>query len=245
MVRNKKGTTELTLKTVERTYDGPTPVHALLPTSLVIGCGETMAVVGRSGSGKSTLLNVIGLLDRPSRGSYRIADIEVGTLSEAERTALRARYFGFVFQRHHLLADRTVEENVELGLMYRRLRASRRRAEALEAMEQVGISHRARAMPATLSGGEAQRVAIARALAQTPSVLLCDEPTGNLDSETAAHITDLLFGLQNDGLTVIIVTHDERLAMRAARRLEVSDGQVRESATVHSSEPPTLSEHRP
>lgn len=236
---------ELTLETVERTYYGPTPVRALRGASLVVASGETLSVVGRSGSGKSTLLNIIGLLDRPSRGSYRIADIEVGMLSEGERTALRSAYFGFVFQRHHLLGDRTVQENIELSLVYRRWRPSRRRSAALKAMEQVGIGHRAHAVPATLSGGEAQRAAIARALVQSPSVILCDEPTGNLDSETAAHIADLLFGLQNDGLTVIIVTHDERLAVRAARRLEVSDGHVRESVGVTSSEPPTLSGHSP
>lgn len=233
-------TARLTLESVERTYDGPTPVHALLPTSLVVERGETLSVVGRSGSGKSTLLNILGLLDRPSRGTYRIAGIEVGSLSEAKRTALRARHFGFVFQRHHLLADRTVEENVELGLLYRKWPTSRRRAVALDAMAQVGIDHRARAMPTTLSGGEAQRAAIARALAQTPSVLLCDEPTGNLDSETAAHIADLLLGLQHSGLTVVIVTHDDRLALRAARRLEVSDGRVREGVGALVSAPRTL-----
>jgi len=172
---------ELRLDAVEVTYPAAVPVHALRPTTLTIGAGELVAVVGRSGSGKSTLLNVLGLLERPTAGRYTVRGADTGNLSEAALTSLRGLQFGFVFQAHHLLVDRTVRENTELALLYRHTTAAQRRARAIEALERVGMTHRLDALPGTLSGGERQRVTVARALAQRPRVLLCDEPTGALD----------------------------------------------------------------
>jgi putative ABC transport system ATP-binding protein len=210
------------------TYPGPVAVRALRPVSLRIGSGEMIAVVGRSGSGKSTLLNVLGLLDRPTKGEYLVRGVDTSLLSESGMTALRAREFGFVFQSFHLLADRTAAENAELGLLYRGMGARERRDAACEALVRVGLGHRLSAMPGTLSGGERQRTAIARALAQRPRVLLCDEPTGNLDRRSAEVVADLLVGLAAEGLTVIVVTHDLQIAESMGRLLEIDDGVVTE-----------------
>jgi putative ABC transport system ATP-binding protein len=187
-----------------------------------------VAVAGRSGSGKSTLLNVLGLLDRPTQGRYLVRGVDTSKLGESALTSLRAREFGFVFQTFHLLAERTAAENAELGLLYRGIGARQRRATACEALERVGLGHRLAALPGTLSGGERQRVAIARALAQRPRVLLCDEPTGNLDRRSADVVTGMLAGLAAEGLTVIVVTHDPQIAESMARCLDIDDGVVRE-----------------
>jgi putative ABC transport system ATP-binding protein len=187
-----------------------------------------VAVAGRSGSGKSTLLNVLGLLDRPTQGRYLVRGVDTSQLGESAMTSLRAREFGFVFQTFHLLADRTAAENAELGLLYRGIGAWQRRATAIEALERVGLGHRLTALPGTVSGGERQRVAIARALAQRPRVLLCDEPTGNLDRHSADAVTGLLTGLAAEGLTVLMVTHDLQIAASMARCLDIDDGVVRE-----------------
>jgi putative ABC transport system ATP-binding protein len=174
----------LTLTDVGRTYAGSPPVHALRAATFSVAAGEVLGIIGRSGSGKSTLLNVLGLLDLPTSGDYRVDGERVGSLGDGEQTALRARFFGFVFQESFLLPSLSAQENVELGLRPRRLAPSERRERAIEALAQVGLSHRRRFLPRKMSGGECQRVAIARALAQQPRVLLCAEPTGNLDERT-------------------------------------------------------------
>jgi len=226
------GSWELELEGAAVTYPGAVPVRALRPVSLCVSAGQMMAVVGRSGSGKSTLLNVLGLLDRPTRGRYLVRGIDTSVLSESALTALRGRQFGFVFQSFHLLADRTSAENAELGLLYRGMGAWERRIAACQALERVGLSERISALPGTLSGGERQRVAIARALAQRPRVLLCDEPTGNLDRRNAEMITELLLGLAAEGLTVIVATHDAQMAGAMERCLDIDDGVVTERAQV-------------
>jgi len=223
---------EMELDQAAVTYPGAVPVRALRPVVLRIAAGEMVAVAGRSGSGKSTLLNVLGLLDRPTQGRYLVRGVDTSLLSESALTALRGREFGFVFQSFHLLADRTAAENAELGLLYRGMSAWQRRAVSCDALERVGLEHRLSAMPGTLSGGEQQRVAIARALAQRPRVLLCDEPTGNLDRKNAELVTDLLRDLAAEGLTVITVTHDIHIAAAMPRRLDIDDGVVTERDPV-------------
>jgi putative ABC transport system ATP-binding protein len=217
---------ELVLDAVERTYQGVVAVHALRPVSLAVEQGELVSIAGRSGSGKSTFLNVLGLLDRASRGGYYVRGVDVAALTEAELTTLRSRQFGFVFQQYHLMADRTAVENAELGLLYRGIPRTERRARARQALARVGLEHRLDALPGTLSGGERQRVAIARALCQRPRVLLCDEPTGNLDHENSENIVGLLGELHRDGLTVVVVTHDQSIAERMPRQLRMLDGVV-------------------
>lgn len=219
---------ELALEGVARTYAGAVPVDALRPTTLTVRSGDFVAMTGRSGSGKSTLLNILGLLDRPSAGSYRVRDIEVGSLRERDLTSLRAVEFGFVFQAFHLLPDRTALENAALGLMYRGICSTDRRELAAVALSRVGLSHREHALPHELSGGERQRVAVARALTQRPTVLLCDEPTGNLDRRNAEAVIELLSELNAGGLTVLLATHDEVVAERLPRVLRVDDGVVSE-----------------
>ena len=214
----------LMLENVERTYDEG-KVQALRSLSLVVSAGDYFSVTGPSGAGKSTLLNVLGLLDRPTGGSYRVRGVETVGAGEDVRTAMRGSLFGFVFQAYHLLAGRTAAENVELGLLYGRHAPRLRRALATEALDRVRMSHRCDADPRTLSGGERQRVAIARAIAGRPSVLLCDEPTGNLDTANTTNVLELLHELHDEGLTLVVVTHDEDVAGRAARRLVVVDGE--------------------
>jgi putative ABC transport system ATP-binding protein len=215
---------------VSRSFPGPPAVHAVRDVDLVIRRGDYVSIAGPSGSGKSTLLHVMGLLDRPTAGTYRLDGVDTRAMSERERAGWRGRRIGFVFQAFHLLGPRSVAENVELAMVYtgvpRRLRAER----ALAALDRVGLGHRVAFSPATLSGGERQRVAIARALVGGPSLLLADEPTGNLDSATAAAILDLFDDLHRDGLTLAVVTHDEAVSRRAQRRVRTVDGSVREVA---------------
>jgi putative ABC transport system ATP-binding protein len=220
----------LTLTGVGRTYPGSPPVHALRDAAFSVGVGEVLGIVGRSGSGKSTLLNVLGLLDLPTSGDYRVDGQRVGSLSDREQTALRARFFGFVFQQSFLLASLSAQENVELGLRPRRLPTGERRERAIEALAQVGLSHRRRFLPGEMSGGECQRVAIARALAQRPGVLLCDEPTGNLDERTSTEVLQTLIDNQAPEVAVVIVTHDMGIARTLPRLLSVRDGAVSEGA---------------
>lgn len=211
------------------TYGGPVPVHAVRPASFEIACGDYVAILGPSGSGKSSLLNLLGLLDTATAGRYLVGGLDTGALSECERTALRSAWFGFVFQAFHLLAGRTLIDNVELALVYRRIPRGERRARAVEALTRVGLAHRVAADPSSLSGGERQRAAIARALVGRPAVLLCDEPTGNLDTRTAASVLDLVDELRRtSGLTTIVVTHDAAVAARASRRFSLVDGYVEE-----------------
>jgi putative ABC transport system ATP-binding protein len=213
---------------VGRTYDGEPPVDALRPTDLVIERGEYVSVTGRSGSGKSTLLHVLGLLDAASTGTYRLGGIDVGGLDDARRSVLRGRFIGFVFQAFHLVPYRTALENVTIGALYQGVPRRERDARASRALEQVGLSHRRDFLPRQLSGGEQQRVAIARALAAEPELLLADEPTGNLDSTTAASVLDVFERLHADAhLTVLVITHDRSVSDRAGRRLDMLDGEVR------------------
>lgn len=218
--------TMIELREVAVTYPGPPPVLALQPTDLTVRRGEFVSVVGPSGSGKSTLLNVLGLLDRPTEGRYVLDGIDTAALTEGQRTALRAHRIGFVFQAFHLLARRTVLENVALAQLYRGTHPQQRQQLAREALEQVGLTHRLNAEPAQLSGGERQRVAIARALAAQPSLLLCDEPTGNLDSTNTDAVLDTIDELHARGMTVLVITHDPAVSTRARRQITLRDGAV-------------------
>jgi putative ABC transport system ATP-binding protein len=213
-------------------YPGTPPVHALRPTDLVVGSGEYTSIVGPSGSGKSTFLNILGLLDRPTGGRYELDGLDVSELADSERTALRARRIGFVFQAFHLLSYRTALENVALALLYTGTPRRRRITLASSALDRVGLAERMHATPMTLSGGEKQRVAIARALVAEPSLLLCDEPTGNLDSATSAKVLELIGELNHDGITVVLITHDLRVAERAGRTIAIVDGEAREATNT-------------
>jgi putative ABC transport system ATP-binding protein len=214
----------IALREVGLTYPGPPPVVAVRDCDLAIRDGANVAIVGASGSGKSSLLNVLGLLDRNTDGTYLFDGHDVGSLTEVDRTALRGQAIGFVFQEFHLLASRTAEENVQLGLMYRGLARRERVEQARQALDRVGLSHRLRALPSQMSGGERQRVAVARALAARPRLLLCDEPTGNLDSTTAGTILDLVADLNDNGMTIVTITHDPTVAARAQDVYRMSDG---------------------
>ncbi|GAA2037929.1 ABC transporter ATP-binding protein [Catenulispora yoronensis] len=206
------------------TYPGPPPVAALLPCDLAIARGDYVAVVGPSGSGKSTFLNVVGLLDRPTQGAYLLDGIDTAALPERDRTALRGSRIGFVFQSFHLMPYRSAVENVALAMVYNRSPRKKRTERAVAALEQVGLGHRLDALPTRLSGGERQRVAIARALVNRPSLLLCDEPTGNLDSRTAEAVLSLLDQLHGQGLTIVVITHDANVAARGQRTVSIRDG---------------------
>ena len=220
----------LELKGVGRQFGSDPVVHALVDINLSLEPGEWLAITGPSGAGKSTLLNILGCLDRPSSGEYLFEGIDTASLSDEERAGLRSRRIGFVFQSYHLLSHRSVLENVMLAEVYREQDISGRRERALAALNRVGLSHRVDFMPTKLSGGEKQRVAIARALVGSPSVLLCDEPTGNLDLKSGTEILNLFEKLNEQGLTLVIVTHDENVAKRARRRVHVIDGRLTEIA---------------
>ena len=214
-----------------RRFPGEPPVDALIGVDLQIGQGDWLAIVGPSGSGKSTLMNILGCLDTPTTGTYRFDGIDVGRLSDRGRTALRARGIGFVFQSFHLLTHRTVVENVMLADIYRRAPWRDRRTRAMAALDQVGIAHRAGFPPTRLSGGERQRVAIARAVMGSPRLLLCDEPTGNLDSTTTATVLDLVADLHQAGMTIVMITHEHDVAARASRQVRITDGVLTEIAS--------------
>jgi putative ABC transport system ATP-binding protein len=213
------------------TYPGPPPVQALKPADLVIERGEHVSIMGPSGSGKSTLLNLLGLLDRPTEGSLRIDGIDLGRAAERDRAAVRARRIGFVFQSFHLLPHRSAVENVMLAQVYADLPRRRRYGAAMSGLADVGLAGRAHALPTELSGGERQRVAIARALVNRPSLLLCDEPTGNLDSAATAELTELLGALHDQGTTLVVITHNPVVAALAQRQLGIRDGRLAEDGT--------------
>jgi putative ABC transport system ATP-binding protein len=196
--------------------------------NLTIGRGDYLSIVGPSGSGKSTLLNVLGLLDRPTVGEYRLGGVSTGTLGEEQRAGLRARTIGFVFQAFHLLPRRTVLDNVLLATLYSGVPRIERMSRATAALERVGLGHRMGFLPTTLSGGERQRVAVARAVMAAPQVILADEPTGNLDQRTSGEVMDLFEELNLDGLTLVVITHDQAIADRAARSIRIADGRVSE-----------------
>jgi putative ABC transport system ATP-binding protein len=213
---------------VARTYPGPPAVPALRPADLVIGAGDYVAVTGPSGSGKSTLLHLLGLLDTPTAGSYLLDGLDTSALSDKDRSALRGRRIGVVFQAFHLLPYRTALENVLLAELYNNTPRGARLRAAARALAEVGLGHRLDALPTTLSGGECQRVAIARALVNQPSLLLCDEPTGNLDSASAAALMGVLDQLNAAGYTIVVITHDPQVAAHARRTIAISDGVLTE-----------------
>jgi len=217
------------LRQVGRTFPGPPPVEAFKPSDLAIDRGEYVSIIGPSGSGKSTLLHLLGLLDRPTTGSYLLDGIDTGDLGDNARAGLRGSRIGFVFQSFHLLHHRSVLENVELAQIYNRMPRKERRARAMAALERVGLGHRVDFTPRTLSGGERQRVAVARALVTEPSLLLADEPTGNLDTEMSGEIMDVLDDLHTGGLTLAVITHDLDVSKRAQRQVRIVDGTLNET----------------
>ena len=226
----------LELRGIGRRFGTDPAVDALVNIDLSLYRGDWLSITGPSGAGKSTLLNIIGCLDTPTSGRYFIDGIDTTSLSDDQRAGLRSRRIGFVFQSFHLLPYRSVLENVMLAEVYRHEPQAGRRDRALAAIERVGLTHRADFLPSKLSGGERQRVAIARALVGSPSLLLCDEPTGNLDSKSSAAILDFFEQLNADGLTLAIVTHDENVARRARRRVNIVDGALTETVTGDSVE---------
>lgn len=219
------------LEGVERRYPGPPEVFALRDATFSIDAGEYVAITGPSGSGKSTLLNVLGLLTRPTAGRYVFSGQEVSTLKENNAAGIRSRWIGVIFQAFHLLNDRSAITNVAMGALYggHDLTNAEISNRAYEALQRVGLGHRTHALPSTLSGGERQRVAIARALMMRPRLLLCDEPTGNLDSSTTEEILDVFRLLNDAGQTLVMITHSPEVASRAGRVLNVRDGVVHET----------------
>ena len=200
--------------------------HALADVDLDVYAGDYVAIAGPSGCGKSTLLSILGLLDSPSHGSYSLAGEPVDSLAPGDRARVRNRQIGFIFQAFNLIGDLTVAENVELPLTYRGLAPGERTRRVTGALERVGMAHRRRHYPGQLSGGQQQRVAVARAIAGSPSILLADEPTGNLDSANGEAVMELISELHRDGATICMVTHDERFAARAVRTVHLFDGRV-------------------
>jgi putative ABC transport system ATP-binding protein len=217
----------LRLERISKTYrTTEVETRALQDVSFEIRKGEFVAIMGPSGCGKSTLLNVLGLLDVPDSGAYRFDDQELAGLSERQLTEMRRRSMGFIFQNFNLIDDLTVEANVEIGLLYRGVSASARRKRVSDALERVGMSHRARHLPRQLSGGQQQRVAVTRALVAGPQLLLADEPTGNLDTANGEGIMKLLAELANAGTTVVMVTHSDVHAAVANRTIRMLDGRL-------------------
>ncbi len=212
---------------LHRVYDaGEVQVHALRGASLKVKKGECVAIMGSSGSGKSTLMNILGCLDKPTSGSYYLCGEDVARLGRNRLADVRNQTIGFVFQSFNLLARTSAQENVELPLYYAGAGGRERRSKAAEALERVGLSDRSHHHPSQLSGGQQQRVAIARALVTSPKVILADEPTGNLDSKTSVEVMDLLADLVDAGMTVVLVTHEQGIAARAQRVIEMCDGEI-------------------
>jgi putative ABC transport system ATP-binding protein len=215
------------LEDVWKTYEvGEEPLHALKGISLRVDDGGYLAVMGPSGSGKSTLLSILGCLDRPSRGSYRLDGDEVASLDEPELSEIRRWKLGFVFQSFHLVPRLEAGENVALPMVLAGIAPDERRERVARALDAVGLAPRAHHRPAELSGGECQRVAIARAMVMEPRLMLADEPTGNLDSKSGASVMELLEGMNADGLTLIVVTHDANIGRRAGEVVVLRDGEI-------------------
>ncbi len=221
----------ITLSAVHRLYrSDEVETTALRAIDLTIERGEFVAIMGPSGCGKSTLLNILGTIDKPSSGSYRFEEAELTAMSEAALAAFRRDHLGYVFQSFNLIDELTIEENVELGLVYRKTGRAHRRARVAEAMDRVGVAHRARHYPHQLSGGQQQRAAIARAIVGEPALILADEPTGNLDTENGAQVMGILSALNAEGATIAMVTHSPSHADQARRRVDMLDGHVVVSA---------------
>jgi len=219
-------TAVLELRQVTKSYPGSPPIEVLKGIELTIDEGELVAIVGPSGSGKSTLLNMMGALDRPSTGEVLIDQTMVNGLGDRALSGVRGRRLGFVFQQFHLLAGLSATENVATGLLYHGTSGRQRKAQAREALERVGLGHRLDQKPGKLSGGERQRVAIARALLGDPAIVLADEPTGNLDSQTTEEIVQLFLDLNRQGSTIVMITHDRDLARSMPRVVEILDGEI-------------------
>jgi len=215
------------LRDIHRTFKmGDDLVHALTGVSLKILRGDYVSIMGPSGSGKSTLLNLLGCLDRSDSGIYLFEGRDVSSLSDTELSSLRQNRIGFVFQFFHLISRLTAAENIELPMIFAGIDRKERRDRIMEGLNSVGLAHRAKHRPEQLSGGERQRIAIARAIAMRPSILLADEPTGNLDSKSGREIIDLLESMNQNGLTLVIVTHDSLIGSRATRKVKISDGKI-------------------
>lgn len=222
----------IALEDIRRTFQvGDEPVHALVDIDEEIHAGEHVAIMGPSGSGKSTLLNILGCLDRPTAGRYHLDGQEVAHLDDSALTGVRRYQIGFVFQFFHLVHRLTAAENVELPMIFAGLPRTERRQRAADALDAVGLTPRARHLPDQLSGGERQRVALARATIMQPSILLADEPTGNLDSKSGRTVLDLLCRMNRKGLTLVVVTHDPKVAQRADRLLVLIDGRIARRVT--------------
>ena len=221
----------IVLKDVCKTYQvGDEIVRALDHASLTVEDGEFVSIIGPSGSGKSTMMNIIGCLDTADSGAYLLDDIPIEDYSENELAQIRSRKIGFVFQSFNLIPQLTAAENVELPLIYQRVRRAERRRRVSEALERVQLTGRMHHLPSELSGGQQQRVAIARAIAAHPSLILADEPTGNLDSHTGRDIMDIFHELHEGGNTIVLSTHDDSVARQAQRSIHILDGRVREVA---------------
>ncbi len=215
------------LRDIYKIYgDGEGEIRALDGVSLDITEGEFVAIVGQSGSGKSTCMNIIGCLDVPTSGTYLLNGIDVSTMKDDELAAIRNKMVGFIFQQYNLIPKLSVKENVELPLIYRGMPAKERSTRVMEALELVGLKDRAGKMPSMLSGGQQQRVSIARALAGNPSLLLADEPTGALDSKTGREVLEFLKKLNDDGNTIVMITHDNGIAQEAKRIVRIQDGKI-------------------
>ena len=211
-------------------YTDEVETHALSGIHLDIKKGEYVTIAGPSGCGKSTLLSILGLLDSPTEGSYTLNDQSVANLDHSQRARIRNREVGFIFQSFNLIGDLTVFENVELPLTYRGMNGAERKQRVTEALERVGMAHRMKHYPSQLSGGQQQRVAVARALGGKPSILLADEPTGNLDSKNGEAVMELLRELHREGATICMVTHDPRFARHAERQVHLFDGRIVEES---------------
>jgi putative ABC transport system ATP-binding protein len=223
----------ITLRSIRKVFlTDEVETHALDNINIEIDKGEYVAIAGPSGCGKSTLLSILGLLDTPSDGEYELNGQPVARLSMADRARVRNREIGFIFQSFNLIGDLTVYENVELPLTYRGMRPAERKQRVTDALERVGMAHRAKHLPSQLSGGQQQRVAVARAVCGEPAILLADEPTGNLDSKNGEAVMDLLKELHQAGATICMVTHDTRYAAHADRTIHLFDGRVVEESVA-------------